>query len=229
MVVSSGGGCGFTRRNQLCRRGAGHFHHYARTIPRWDQALYDVPCTAQAQMYATRVTRGMLCLPVPGLRYCKFALVQQRIVSTPVQVPDSLHWSRTEAAIKRAHTRTDAAVTSRVAPHPNQPRSVPLPPLQDAKQRPDARSLLQHEWLQHNRRTLRSGVPGAALPHTAVAQPRRWSRRHRQVTEAHKSIAAVVARTVAAADDNETSVRPGGVAAGRGGDAAQAAAAMEGH
>ncbi|GFR52579.1 hypothetical protein Agub_g15172 [Astrephomene gubernaculifera] len=73
--------------------------------------------------------------------------------------------------------------------------------LKDAKLRPDARTLLQHEWLQHNRRTLRmswrrdQGLAIRTLVKTRAAK---------QSADAHETINSVLAR-MAAVDNEEDS------------------------
>ncbi|KAG2444433.1 hypothetical protein HXX76_001186 [Chlamydomonas incerta] len=86
--------------------------------------------------------------------------------------------------------------------------------MKDAKLRPDARSLLGHEWLAHNRKTLRmswrrdAGQTFRTLVATRAAA--------KSSADAHETINSVVARMMAAADEDD---------GGGGGRAAAASAA----
>ncbi|GIL49282.1 hypothetical protein Vafri_5411 [Volvox africanus] len=71
--------------------------------------------------------------------------------------------------------------------------------LKDAKLRPDAGTLLQHEWLQYNRRTLRmSWRRDRGQTFRTLVQNRTAAR---QSPDAHENISSVVTRMMAAADE----------------------------
>lgn len=70
-------------------------------------------------------------------------------------------------------------------------------PTQDSKFRPDARTLLRHEWLQHNRRTLRVSWrrnQGETLKTLTALR----GADARSSQDAHESVQSVVARIMAA-------------------------------
>mmetsp|Transcript_24751 Transcript_24751/g.62835 ORF Transcript_24751/g.62835 Transcript_24751/m.62835 type:complete len:1266 (-) Transcript_24751:519-4316(-) len=78
----------------------------------------------------------------------------------------------------------------------------------DPRMRPDARALLQHEWLQVNRRTIRNSWRGGVAALTAG--------RGRGTAEAHESVTSVIARMVAAEEGDEEAGTSGSAAAAAG-------------
>lgn len=83
---------------------------------------------------------------------------------------------------------------------------VPAPPSpapQDPSARPDARTLLQHEWITYNRRTLRSSWTRA----------QGYRARGAKSAEAHETVSSVVERMLVTTDtvgDDDSNARGGG-------------------